>query len=696
VIPRLGGEIRLDGVIDESAWEAIDPLDLVVQTPVFGNPPSERTEVRIAYDDTHLYAAGHMYGAPENVFAASFKRDLFTVATDYFGLVLDSYDDNENAVTFFTTPTGGRTDWVMFDDARPDINWNTYWDAAVTHTDEGWFAEMRIPFSSIRFQDEDGRVVMGLIAVRLIGKKNEWSTYPAIPPRWGFWSWAKPSQAQTISFDALRSTRPVYVTPYLLGGMSQEYLLNSSETAYQRVDDPAYDVGVDVKYGVTSNLTLDLTVNTDFAQVEADNQQVNLTRFSLFFPEKRPFFLERARIFDVNVGGADRIFYSRRIGLVDGNAIPIIGGARLVGRVGGWDVGLLDMQSARSGLSLPDGAGHPSENLGTLRLRRQVFNANSYAGGIATSRIDERGGYNLVLGLDGLFRIVGDEYASLTWAQSFDDGGSRSVNLESARLHAQWERRIVDGFSYRFGVTRSGPAFDPALGFLLRRDFTRIGDQISYSWFVDEDSPILRHQIWLQSSTFLRNANGTVETSEIGPKWEMRWKAGPEITTTLLRSYDDLQGAFRLAGQVEVPEGSYSFYDVHSRYYTGGGSMLRTGISARAGSYYDGRILGFDVDPGWTISRYLELSGFYAFNRITFPDRDQQLDVHLVRLNMAASLNVKLSATAFIQYSSAADALITNVRIRYNAREGNDLYVVYNEGRNTNRYGLEPRLPLTS
>lgn len=701
VIPRIQGLISLDGVIDEPAWQAIEPLALVMQTPRYGEPPSERTEVRIAYDEEYLYVAGRLYAAPEQVFAASFKRDLFTVATDYFGLVLDSFNDNENALVFFTTPTGGRTDWVMFNDAQEppfpaDPSWNAFWDSAVTRTEEGWFAEIRIPFSSLRFQDVEGRVVMGLIAVRFIGRKNEWITYPAIPPKWGFWSWAKPSQAQHVVFEGLQSRKPIYLTPYALSGLSQHHRIDGKRAIYRRVDDPSYDVGLDVKYGITSNLTLDLTVNTDFAQVEADNEEINLTRFSLFFPEKRPFFLERSSIFDVNVGPLDRLFYSRRIGLVDGHALPILGGARLVGRVGGWDVGVLNMQTARNSELLLEAGGLPSENLGVVRLRRQMFNPYSYAGGIATSRFDTRGSYNFLYGFDGLLRLFGDEYLSLTWAQSFDDNSEHATSgMETARLHVQWERRIVEGFGYGLSVSRSGAAFNPELGFTLRNDFTRFGDRLSYSWFAGEASPFLRHQIWLEGSAFLRNADGTVESAEFGPKWEARWKTGPELTVALLMSYEDLRHSFRLYDEADVPNGNHTFYGIQSRFWSGGGSMLRTEFTARAGTFFDGRLLSVSAGPQWTLSRHMELSAHYAYNRITFPVRDQRLGVHLGRLNLLATLNTKLSAMAFIQYSSAIDAVITNIRLRYNPTEGNDFYIVFNEGMNTDRYGVLPHLPLT-
>ena len=181
----------------------------------------------------------------------------------------------------------------------------------------------------------------------------------------------------------MQNKKPFYITPYMLGGGERTFSLDETESAYSREDTPTFEAGLDIKYGPTSNLTLDLTLNTDFAQVEADNQQINLTRSSLFFPEKRMFFQERSSIVDFGFGEANRLFYSRRIGIHDGSPVRIYGGARLVGRVGGWDIGMLDMQAAPF-------EEVSSENFGVFRARRRVFNPYSYVGGIVTSRIGGR------------------------------------------------------------------------------------------------------------------------------------------------------------------------------------------------------------------------------------------------------------------------------------------------------------------
>jgi len=363
-LPRLSGPITLDGYSDEPAWQAIEPLPLTMMLPIFEGAMTERTEIRVAYDDDYLYVAGRMYDSePHRIQAVDLVRDGANWQNDWLGIILDSFNDNENALTFWTNPVGMRLDFSVSNDFQSiaaDFNksWSTFWDAAAQRNDQGWFAELRIPFSSLRFQDENGAVIMGLTVSRVIARKGERHVFPAIPPDWGRTSAWKPSQAQRVRFTGVYSRNPLYITPYALGGLNQTAALNPAGSAYETANTPSRDIGLDVKYGLTSNLTLDLTLNTDFAQVEADDQKINLTRFSLSFPEKRLFFQERASTFEFDLGGKNRLFYSRRIGIHQKQQVPIYGGARLVGRVGGWDLGAIDMQTAP--LLDDDGQTHPA------------------------------------------------------------------------------------------------------------------------------------------------------------------------------------------------------------------------------------------------------------------------------------------------------------------------------------------------
>ncbi|HEY4612554.1 MAG TPA: DUF5916 domain-containing protein, partial [Bacteroidota bacterium] len=395
-LQRINGNITLDGLSDEPAWEAITPLPMTMYLPVFEGQTTERTEIRVAYNDEYIYVSGRLYDSdPSGIRINSLYRDRYN-GDDAFAIYLDTFNDNENALWFFTTPSGIRGDLAVSGDDEVPANesWNTFWDVATTVTAEGWFAEIRIPLSSLRFRELDGKVVMGLTVTRFISRKNERVTFPAIPPKFSF---RKPSVAQDVVLRGIHSSKPFYVTPYALAGVSRTALRDGQSVGYSYIRDPRNELGIDAKYSLTDNLTLDATINTDFAQVEVDDQQINLTRYSLFYPEKRQFFQERASLFSFDQGDGNLLFHSRRIGLTDnGEPVRILGGGRLVGKVGDWDMGVIDMHTA------PDGASALSENFGVLRLRRPVFNEYSYLGGMMTSRVDKNGTYNFGYGLDGV------------------------------------------------------------------------------------------------------------------------------------------------------------------------------------------------------------------------------------------------------------------------------------------------------
>ncbi len=708
-VPRLDGPIDLDGRVDEPAWEAIEPLPHAMHAPTFRGEPTERTEFRVTYDDSYIYLSCRAYDSePAAIRAPSLERDDGGFGNDWCVINLDTFDDNETSLTMGTSPAGIRTDVVFGGDATaaPNFSWNTFWDAATSRDDDGWYAEIRVPLSSLRFQREPGtdRVVMGLAVWRLIARKNEIHTWPAISPEWGTFSFFKASQFHDAAFRGIEASTPLYVTPYVLGGAGRTHDLNPAGTGYQPITETVGDVGLDVKYGLASNLTLDLTVNTDFAQVEADDQQVNLTRFSLFFPEKRQFFQERGEIFDFSLGGFNRIFHSRRIGIVDGQQVPIFGGARLVGRLGDWDLGILDMQTAGTDLA-------PSENMGVLRLRRRVLNANSYLGGILTSRIAAEGGArNVVYGADAILRLFGQDYLTVNIARSHDEppdpvdspdpgaGGAHTPApslLEQALLRVAWDRRGADGLGYGLEWVRAGADFHPDLGFLLRREYTSASGSLGYGWRPGEASPILTHGPTLTASVFTRNADGVVETVQLEPRWAIALKSGHSLTASVEATRELLDRGFGLPDDAEVPAGEYTFAAARLRYSPPPGALIRSSFNLGAGSFYDGTLLSASIGPTWNVSRHLELNGSYGIDAIRLPDRDQGFTAHIARLRARVMVSTKLSTFAFLQYSSTADRLALNVRFRYNPSEGHDLYIVWNEGVLTRRHRLDPVPPLS-
>lgn len=695
VISRIKGTITLDGLSNESAWEEVKPFTFIQHTPNFGSEPSERTELLVGYDDNNLYVSGRLYDSePSKILATSLKRDSDSPTNDWFGIIIDTFNDKENAVGFFTTPAGLRWDGTTSNDAQGDspvkTSWNTFWDVAVVQNENGWFVEMQIPFSSLRFQKEKGDVVMGIISWRFIARKGERVIFPSVPPNWGHYSIWKPSQAQEVVFEGIQPRTPFYITPYLLGGGGNTYRLNALKAAYTSTSNSSYEGGLDMKYGLTSNLTFDASLNTDFAQVEADDQQINLTRFSLFFPEKRIFFLERASTFDFNFDDQNRLFYSRQIGIYNSKPVRIYGGARIVGRIEQWDVGFLDMQTA----STKD---NPSENFGVLRLRSRVFNPYSYAGGIFTSRLGTDGSYNTAYGLDGIFRVFGDEYLTLKWAQTFENNrAGRFLSLNPSRIQINWERRIFKGFNYSFDYSRSGEDYNPGMGFELRKNYSQYSSRIQYGWVPGEKSTLLRTQIFFEGKLINRNLDGATESAVIGPGMIFTTKSVYYGELYIKRFFERIPQSFQLSDQVEVPGGDYTFYGIEGWFNTPRQLLLSGHIAFEAGSFYDGQKYAVGAGSIWRASSNIDLSGSFELYRIIFQNRNQKLTGGIGRLRALFMFDVKFSAAAFIQYNSITNVIILNTRLRYNPAEGTDLYLVYNEVLNTNRTSVTPTLPFSS
>lgn len=685
-LERLAGPIVLDGMPDEPAWSAVSPLPLTMYYPTFRGAPSERTEIRVAYDDDYFYASGRFYDSdPSGIRINSLYRDRWN-GDDAFAIYVDPFNDNENAKWFGTTPSGMRFDQLVSGDGQVlNGSWDAFWDAESVVTDEGWFSEVRIPFSSLGFQvDETGRVVMGLTLTRLVSRTGERVTFPEIDPQFLF---RQPSVARDVVLTDVEAGTPAYVTPYVLAGVGREAVPVGAGFEHDRTI--PREAGVDVRYALASNATLDFTLNTDFAQVEADDQQVNFDRFSLFFPEKRRFFQEQSGIFDFDMGAGSRLFHSRRIGLTDdAEPVPVLGGARAVGRIGEWDVGVLDMQTEEAST----GAGErvPAENFGAVRLRRRVLNDFSTLGLMATSRV-RSGTHNVATGVDASLRLFGDTYLATKWAGSFDDRGSPGF-VERSHFRAHWRRRASRGLGYEVAVTRSGSAFRPELGFLPRSDFTRVSTFGNYFVFTD-DHPFFRRVFpgYLALSTF-RNEDGALESGQyaVWVQWETKEGGGGWIEPKLF--VEDVATPFTIGGDVDIPTGRYTYADLQLVWSMPPGRRLRASVDARAGTFFDGKRVQVVARPTWNVSPHLELGADYQWTRLRFDARDQGVDVHLARLRVRTALDSKASGNAFVQYNSTSDRLDLNVRLRYNFSEGRDLWLVLNEGLATDRLP-DPSLP---
>lgn len=689
-LPRVeGATITLDGRLDEAAWNSAAPVDLGHQLrPREGARPSEATEVRIFYDHEALYIGARLRERdPRRMVRRAVERNSFhRYDQDGFAVILDTNLDARTAFGFIVTPGGARTDMAVFDEANVSWNtdWNAFWDAATTTDEAGWTLEMRIPFSSLRFEaDDDGGVRMGMILWRYLARNDEFATFPAIPNRWGNSAY-KPGQGTPVVFRGIEPVNPLYIKPYLLGGVERRPALAEGGNAWIGESDPTLEVGGDIKYNVTSSLVLDLTVNTDFAQVEADDQRFNLERFPLFFPEKRDFFQERSDLFNFRLpGGSDRLFHSRRIGIASGVPIPIQGGARLTGRQGNWELGLLNMQT---GSAVVNGVEVPGENFGVVRVQRPVLDQGSYVGTLFTSRTDLDGTTNLVYAADADLHMGHDNYLGIQAGISTDRGASSGSGRQASLI---LQRRVNRGLSFGYSFQHLGEGFNAGVGFISRDGLNRSGNRTQYTWF-PSGGPLLNHSLAHRFEFIWDHRFAAMETAGSTLTWNARFRNGASARWGLEYAWDRLDAPFNVGG-LTVPAGEYEFVAGSVGFGSPSGSALQVGGSLEGGGYFGGHRLGGSLDLSWTPDPRLAVGLQNVVNRINLPAG--RSDVLISRLRVGTALSRTLSAQALVQYNSSGKVVAPNIRIRYNPKEGSDLFIVYNEAMNTDLLPGDPELP---
>jgi hypothetical protein len=685
IIPHITGGINFDGVPDEEIWKKVDSFPLVMHSPNNGKIPEQKTDVRLFYDDMYLYmGASAYYNDPEMISRIGKTRDHANWDSDWIGIAIDTYNDKQNMMLFAVNPNGIRTDATTKNDminGMYDINFNfnTFWDAETKISGNVWQTEIRIPLSSLRFQGNSDKVIMGIIILRAIANSNNPDhgqiTYPEIPQIKGDFLYWKASMGEEVEFIGLKSRKPVYLTPYVLGGINRFYEIDASAAK----TDYKYEAGADFKYGLTNNLTLDVTANTDFAQVEADQEQFNLTRFSLFFPEKRLFFQEKSDVFDFSFNLYDNLFYSRNIGLYNGNPVRIYGGVRLTGRIGEWDLGLLDMQTAKfEELS--------GQNFGILRTKRRILNQNSYLGGIITSKIGAEGTYNLAYGIDSRLNLFGDDYLTVKWAQTFEDETVNKIfSADPSQIYLKWERKRIKGFNYAFLLDRSGENYNPGIGLETRDNFFLKSATLRYGWLPGKESPLNSHYIFAESNVYNSSVDGSLESVLSSAGWNFVTKKTTEGLIYLTWELEDLKDTYFIVDpDIFVPAGRYNFLSIYGYLYTTSPDrFLNLTLTSEAGTYYDGYKFSASLQPGLNIGSSVIISGNYQIDRVVFNERSQKYTNNIIGLRSTFMFTTKLTLTTYVQYNTFSHRVITNARLRYNPREGSDFYIVYNEGINS-------------
>jgi len=674
---RLEVPLLVDGVLDEAVYRTVRSVsDFIQQDPDEGELATEDTELWVLFDDDHVYVSARCWDSrPELIVANEMRRDnVGLYENDNFAVLLDTFHDGRNAFIFHINPLGGLFDAQLVDENLFNRDWNTVWEAKTGRFENGWTLEIAIPFKSLRYKG-GGPQVWGINARRIVRSKNEFTHLTPIPASYGTQGLLKVSSAATlVGLETPQSSRNLEVKPYVRGDLTTN--LEADPPFSNDIDG---DVGFDVKYGVTRGVTFDFTYDTDFAQVEVDEQQVNLTRFNLFYPEKREFFLEGQGIFNFGIEGgrgtlppdnAPVVFFSRQIGLEESQAVPIVAGGRLSGRLGPYSLGILQIRT-------DDFA--PAEALATdfsvLRVKRDILE-RSNVGVILTRRAPQLngGGENLVYGLDTDLNLAQDLRVNAFWARSDTPGlGSADqayrtrFNFASDRYGLQLERMVVED------------DFNPEIGFLSRENFERSFAQLRFSprpgiWAI-------RKLSFLGSFDYITDTAGTLETRIGKASALFDYENSDQMEITYTRDLEYLPEPFEIYTGIVLPVATYEFSDIRYRYKLGPQRRVSGDLFYQIGTFYDGDRTALGYRGRIELLTRLSLEPGLEFNWVNIAEGDFSTRLVTARVNYMMSPRLFLSALA--QYNSAADSLETNIRLRWEYQPGSDLFVVYTDGRDT-------------
>lgn len=696
VIKPLQGEITLDGKPDEPAWQQIAAFNYIMFRPDWGKPNSS-TKLKVTFDDRFLYVGAILRdSAAAPVVSRNLVRDGWN-GDDWFTFHIDAAFSKQNAAVFSIYPSGSRYDMVVSNDAvelgSSTFN-NTYdmlWEGKTHLLDDGWSLEMKIPLSNLRLREVRGKVYSAISSARTINARNELYVFPAMPQEVNS-AIMKPSIKRPVVFEGLETKKQLLVTPYLLAGNDRSQQLNLDQSAYEKNNTFTREVGLDVRYGLSSNITLDLTLNTDFAQVEADDQQINLSRFSLFFPEKRRFFQEQAGLYEVGLGGNSQLFYSRNIGIFQGNLAPIIGGARVNGQLDQWELGALSIQTQKTTANDTE---VPSENFSVARLRHKVLNNRSFIGLMATHR--SRSGYNnSAFAADAFLNVKGETYLVSSLAYSADAENAASGFLNHIRFASELRKRVSEGWFYSLNYNYSGEHFNPGMGFLNRQNFHNSFVQLQHGRYNQAGKGNFQYVKWtlLTSDNYWAASTGKFETWYNFTGWEATNFRGDSFDVSHVRELQQLEQPLQFSEKLVVPAGRYFFHYAFLGYYPAAQRRFGHWVRMEAGSFYGGRRLAITYSPGFNLSENINLSASWRANYIDLSGIGSGKEwLHVGRIKLEAALNLHLSGSFTWQYNSNSKTFFNNARLRYNFRDGHDLYLVYNENFNTELERESPILP---
>ena len=659
---------RVDGILDEAIWQQIAPVTAFTQVwPHEGLPPTEYSEVRIAYNRDFLFFAFTFRDRePHLIRAKNLERGGRNDRDDNAYIAIDTYLDKRNAYLFEMNALGTQDDATITDEGLTfaSFSWNSVFKSETAIDDRGWTMEVSIPFRQLRFPKGD-ELTFGLMLARTINRKNERVIWPEIGLEYGgrFGVLAAVSQYGTLTgLNNVRRGRNIEIKPYLITGL-QSIRPNLQTAELQRAF--KRELGADVKYGITSNLTMDLSVNTDFAQVEADNVQLNLTRFSLFFPEKREFFLERSGLFEHGNSRTTQTFFSRRIGLSD----RILAGIRLTGQMGPLSLGFMNIET---GDNLGQTFGGKSANNTVVRLRATLFPRAT--AGIIMTNLQQEEGSNTAIGLDAQYRF----WSSSEFGAWYTRVGDSEEGTDGAAGHTSL-RLLNDTYGASASFTSVGTHYYPALGFVRRRDQRRYFASARYTPVVEMAMLPFVRQFRLEGDyTHITGQDGELQSSGISLTAGMDSHHRDGFEVAIERSFERLESSFSIRPDVSIGTGDYRYTQVSLEGDTDSSRPLYAYAGLSSGGFFSGTRTNVRSGVGYRPSRHLGMEADLSYSLIDIPVRNGRFSATTMSFSMLGAASRKLFAKVLVQFDNFTRDLQANIRVDWIHTPGSDLFLVFN------------------
>ena len=649
--------IKVNGELDEKIWETVNPItEFVQRLPLDGGEPSEKSEMRILYDDNYLYFGFIFFDSePEKIRATILNRGGWIHRDDKLEIALDTYLDRRNAYLFEMNPLGTQDDALISDENRPSLDewaWDGVYISEGRVTDYGWVLEVAIPWNTLRFPSKD-ELTMGLAVKRYINRKNESVMWPHIGLEYSSDVYQVSQYANLTGLKNIKRGNDIKIKPFGIAGAQKQITDN------ENISDDLGTAGVDLYYGLRSNLTLNLTYNTDFAQVEADNAQINLTRFSLFYPEKRDFFLTRSKLFAFGNPRQTEIFFSRRIGLNQN----VLGGTRIFGQIGKNSIGALNIHTKGED-------GQPATAYSAFRLRSDIRDRTTI--GAVITDVSNNNMQNSVFGIDGQMRFWGSSSMNVWYSQvedpSLDDPSAASM----IRLDLKNDRYFLST-----GQHRVDKDFQPALGFVQRNDMIGTGVIAGFTPRVGDGDELIRQWSFSLYARDVKNHSGISETGILQLSIDAFLETRDRIGLKVVRNKEKLEQGFTLGNGVEILKGNYIDEGILLTARSNQSRGFWGDMRFAKGDYFGGDKTTLSGSIGRRFSNHLTLYGSANQNIISMPNQ-QEFAANVYGITAEGALNREWFGKAIIQYDNFSEQLQLYCRINWIHTPGSDLFIVLN------------------